>query len=281
MRLCGLALCALVVLSTMAAADEAGLSASRGELSLRLDDGRVLRGRGLEGATLLIRQGESMRSIGVDRVDVGGAGGSPVPLYTLSVAGSSASERRPLCRPDVLGRRAAIAIDEPDGRIRFSCSSGAEGKCALLGYVPWEPVPTRAGPYSMRDLHRACVHLIRADYGGDGRPATQDGTLVHTYDRFGIRPYQAGTGMTFEAAWSPDGAVCVARTRHARLSSLSDLVRRYPRLAGRTGPRRCNEALMRQRPEALLFNLSRAGGDPRHRRAGQRLEQARRVHGRS
>lgn len=247
----------LALLSSGAKAQEAGLAASRGELHLRLADGRVLRGTALAGATLLIGQDGSARSVRVDRVDVSHRGGSPLLLYTLSVEGSSPSERRFLCRSDPDGRRAAIPIAAESGAIRFTCTSGAEGKCALLGYVPWD---ADTSP-SMRALHRACVHLIRADYGGDGQPATQDGTLIHVYDRFGIRRFQQVSGMRFEAAWSPDGAVCVARTRNPRLADLTTLAKRYPHLAGRVGPRRCSEALMRRRSDAILFNFSGAAGE--------------------
>jgi len=249
-----LALGLAALLSSGAKAQESRLVASQGELHLRLDDGRVLRGTALAGATLLIGQDGSARSVRVDRVDVDHAGGSPLLLYTLSVAGSSPSERRFLCRSDLDGRRAAIAIAAENGAVRFTCTSGAEGKCALLGYVPWD---AQTSP-PMRALHRACVHLIRADYGGDGQPATQDGALIHVYDRFGIRRFRQVSGMRFEAAWSADGAVCVARTRNPRLADLATLAKRYPGLA--VGPRRCSEALMRRREDAILFNFSRAAG---------------------
>ena len=242
------------LLSSGAKAQEAGLAASRGELHLRLADGRVLRGTALAGATLLIDQDGSARSVFVDQVDVSHSGTSPLLLYTLSVEGSSPSERRFLCRSDPDGRRAAIPVAAESGAIRFTCTSGAEGKCALLGYVPWDAGTSPP----MRALHQACVHLIRADYGGDGQPATRDGALIHVYDRFGIRRFRQVSGMRFEAAWSADGAVCVARTRNPRLADLTTLAKRYPRLAGRLGPRRCSEALMRRRPDALLFNFSGA-----------------------
>ena len=247
----------VALLPSGAKADGADLVASRGQLHLRLGDGQVLHGRALAGATLLIRQGDSTRSVRVDHVDVSGAGASSILLYTLSVEGSSPSGRRFLCRSDLEGRRAAIPIAAENGAIRFTCTSGAEGKCALLGYVPWGG----EAPYPMRALHQACVHLMRADYGGDGQPATQEGTLIHVYDRFGLRPFRQGTGMLFEAAWSANGAVCVAHTRSARLADLATLAERYSHLAGQVGPRRCNEALMRQRPDALLFNLSRPARD--------------------
>jgi hypothetical protein len=249
-------LTALALFSSPAAAEDPDLTASRGELYLRLADGRVVSGEAVQGATLLIRQDEVATAIRIDRVEVGTAGARRVLLYELSTEGSSPSERRSLCRADVLGRQAAIPVATSNGGIRFTCTSGAEGKCALLGYVPWD----EAGPYPMPLLHQACVHLMRADYGGDGTPATVDGTLIHVFDRFGIRPAQKGTGMLFEAAWSPEGAVCVARVRNPRLTDLKTLVNRYPRLAGRVGPRYCREAAMRQRRDAILFNLSRPIG---------------------
>jgi hypothetical protein len=58
-----------------------------------------------------------------------------------------------------------------------------------------------------------------------------------------------------DAAWTPDGAVCVARPRMAALASLSDLVARYPRLATRTGAA-CTMARA-VRDGAILFDRSR------------------------
>jgi len=246
-----LALSLLALLSVTTAAADSGLVASRGELYLRFEDGRTLHGEALRGASLLVGQGGAARRVRIDDVEPVDAVDAPVLLYSLSVE-ERAGERRSLCRPDALGRRGAIPLTTDDGAIRFTCSSGAEGKCVLLGYPPWGE-----GSRPMRALHQACIHLIRADYGGDGRPATQDGTLIHVYDRFGIRHLRPGTGMAFEAAWSADGALCVAHARNARLVDLKTLVLRYPRLAGRVGAERCTDALMRRHPEALLFNLSR------------------------
>jgi hypothetical protein len=53
----------------------------------------------------------------------------------------------------------------------------------------------------MRDLLQACIYLLRADYGGDDRPSTRNGTLINLYDRFGIQDPGAAAGMEFEAAW--------------------------------------------------------------------------------
>lgn len=63
--------------------------------------------------------------------------------------------------------------------------------------------------------------MARADYCGDGRGHTANETSIDMYDRSGVQiptpPSRASTGsrpMVFEAAWGPDGAYCLARTRY-------------------------------------------------------------------
>jgi hypothetical protein len=98
--------------------------------------------------------------------------------------------------------------------------------------------------------------MARADYGGDGATMTRDGALVAMCDRFGIRPCSDKMPMRFEAAWGPDGAVCVARPRFRDLVSLEELARRYPRLAPQLGPAACTEERAGRNPAALLLNRS-------------------------
>jgi hypothetical protein len=64
-------------------------------------------------------------------------------------------------------------------------------------------------------------------------------------DRQGIqRPQQDPNGhaLQFEAAWGPDGAVCVRQTRIPDLLSTDELAKNYPHLIGRIGPD-CSEAV--------------------------------------
>jgi hypothetical protein len=82
---------------------------------------------------------------------------------------------------------------------------GVIAKCVNWGYAPW---------LTDDDMHAGCTRLARADYCGDGTPWTLDGTLINVFDRLGIQPEGTGGNMTFEAAWGPSGAVCVARTRY-------------------------------------------------------------------
>ena len=137
--------------------------------------------------------------------------------------------------------------------MNLTCTSGAEGKCILLGYRPWESV----GATSLRDIHAACIRMIRADYGGDGTSHTRDGTLIAFRDNLGIRDFPADNDMPFEAAWGPDGAVCVARPALPK-SSLSTIWPRPIRsLAAAIGPKACEEGIMADNPKVLLLNRSR------------------------
>ena len=95
--------------------------------------------------------------------------------------------------------------------------------------------------------------MVRADYAGDGIGHTRDGTLIDLSDRLGIqRPGDdpPGRALAFEAAWGPDGAVCVRHTRIPELLSTDELAERYPQLAGKIGPD-CSEAV-----DALMWNRS-------------------------
>ena len=77
--------------------------------------------------------------------------------------------------------------------------------------------------------------------------------MIDISDRLGIqRPGDdpPDHALVFEAAWGPDGAVCVRRTRIPELLTTNDLAERYPQLAYRIGPD-CNEAV-----GALLWNRS-------------------------
>jgi hypothetical protein len=223
------------------------------ELVLRLEDGRVLRGRNLVGAQLVAATPQGEVRVRIDGVvEEASAVGGPMLLYRLSTVTAGQSPV-PFCRPDPEGRRLGFPIPDGAGGWSLTCTSGAEGKCILMGYRPWDAKPG----IPMKDLHRACVHMLRADYGGDDHPSTRDGTMIDIYDRFGIRTPDGNPSMAFEAAWGPDGALCVAHPRIAANVSLDDLVRRYPVLRDHVGPDACTEQAMKAEPIAILFNRSR------------------------
>ncbi|MBC7879733.1 MAG: hypothetical protein H7Y37_00215 [Anaerolineae bacterium] len=120
---------------------------------------------------------------------------------------------------------------------------------------------------SLREFHQACTRLIRADYLGDGRSHTQEGTLVEVYDILGIRRRRSlpGSGMVFEAAWSPRGATCIHRTR------LGESVRLWVQQCQTNRPcaaSACTDATqaLRNHPESLLFVHSFVRTQPRRGR---------------
>jgi hypothetical protein len=180
------------------------------------------------------------------------ANGGRVLLHRFVVAdhGGGSSD---LCTPDAAGRGLGFPLPDGHAGIEITCTSGAIGKCVRWGYRFWEERP--GGP-PLRAMYRACVHLARADYGGDGRPATRPGVAIHICDRAGIRPCRDDAPMAFEAAWGAEGATCVAHSRVPELASLRQLASLYPVLRGSLGADACTEETARADPSTLLFSRS-------------------------
>ncbi len=224
-----------------------------------LSDGRVLPQDRLAGTILALGDGSGrQRRIRIDAVerDRKDASGEIV-LYALSEQNRESGEWRNLCLPDPDGRQlgfplaGAFASDgryEPThGGILLTCTGGAEGKCVRFGYKPWGFGPNNI---SLAPYYQACVRLVRADYCGDGIGHTRDGTPIDLFDTVGIQHDEPAPGMTFEAAWRADGAVCVRHTRLPDVLDSNALAARCPRLAHSIGES-CDEAA-----PALLFNRS-------------------------
>jgi hypothetical protein len=105
------------------------------------------------------------------------------------------------------------------GRLTLACENSAIAWCIRWGYKPWISLDGQ----SLAELHQACTRLARADYCGNGTSHALPDAPVELYDTLGVRPLVAGAGergalerSSFEAAWAPDGAVCLARTRDGR-----------------------------------------------------------------
>jgi hypothetical protein len=233
----------------------ADIAIERTGFTVRLADGRRLSGRALVGRELVVAVGgEGRMAVRIDAVEPDPRDRSgETTLYALSVAGARTGARRSLCAPDPYGERwgfplaAAYGADgHATGPFAITCTAGAQAKCIRFGYRPWHP--------EMVDLHAACVRMVRADYCGDGKPHTRNGTRISLWDRRGILP--AGDpwpGLGFEAAWSPEGAVCVARTRLPEVATLDQVLAECPRLRSAGNGSACTEA---SAPGAILFNKS-------------------------
>lgn len=230
-----------------------GLTAVGTEFVLTAGSGRVLRGADLAGATLSIASGGKQVEVTINSVEEDrGARGGQILLYHLTTRGADGRTAE-LCTPDADGRRLGFPVPDSHGGFALTCTSGAVGKCIRWGYRPWDEQP--GGP-PLAALHQACVHMARADYGGDGRATTREGMLVYWCDRFGVHPCGEDVPIPFEAAWGQDGAICVAHSRIPGNVSLQDLAQHYPRLKSHLGPTACSEESAMPDPAALLFNRS-------------------------
>ena len=206
------------------------------------------------GATLSIavagKQVEiTIASVEEDRHAIGGR----VLLHHFVVKDDEAGGAVEMCTPDADGRSLGFPVPDGHGGFDLTCTSGAVGKCIRWGYRPWEEQPD--GP-PLAALHEACVHIARADYGGEGSATTRAGTLIYWCDRFGVHSCAEEFPAAFEAAWGRNGAICVAHPRIAENVSLEQLAERYPRLRPHLGPAACSEDSAMRDPAALLFNHS-------------------------
>ena len=226
---------------------------------LRQADGTELRGAQLVGAELDLGGGVTVR-IDAVRPDPGDKSGETL-LHAFSTRGADGTWV-PLCEPDHDGHREGFPVPgrwddagryhaDPD-HFALSCTSGAQAKCVRFGYKPWKPAPDGA---SLVPLYEACVHMVRADYCGDGVATTREGPQIDVYDRHGVQRSESGPDFRFEAGWSPVGAVCVAHTRIPQNVTLEQLRASCPRLAAALGESCTEESAAKL--GAVLFNRSR------------------------
>jgi len=97
----------------------------------------------------------------------------------------------------------AAANDE--GTEQFVQADGAITKCLRSFQI---------SPQLFGDAFLACIRMVRADYCGDGHPHTYTGTEVGVATpQSPMTSSECKDGRCFEASWSRDGAVCVARPR--------------------------------------------------------------------
>jgi hypothetical protein len=185
-------------------------------------------------------------------------------LYDISYQDSSDGAWKRYCQPDREGKAAAIPLQgfwnatrdhvPASDVITFTCTNSPLTKCVRLGYKPWKTV----NGVSLRDHHLACARMMRADYCGDGRAHTREGTRIHFHDRLRHNGPETTPDFVFEAAWGPNGAVYVHKARYGE--TLESLVAQCPdRLRGHTrldAPGLDEEAIANRWPEALLFNAS-------------------------
>lgn len=205
------------------------------------------RGRGLRGLLLqegrLIAPSQSPNALIGSILEGSDSDGQPVQVAICSAEpapkdpsmvwhrievwdGTSATWKNPCVATDAVSSPRALAVEgvwdksgarqTSPGRFTFACENGAIAKCIGWGYKPW----TSKDGTSLEDTHQACTRMARADYCGNGRSHTRENTLIDVYDSSGVlaRTTQPSASWmpeqaSFEAAWTPEGAACLARTR--------------------------------------------------------------------
>ena len=106
--------------------------------------------------------------------------------------------------------------DGSPGRFTFACQGFVLAKCVESGYKPWKTAKVCGSDGSCKDVplgpyHRACVRMMRADYCGNGRSYTLDGTPINLYDSIGIETDTED--WPIEAEWDETGARCLTHLR--------------------------------------------------------------------
>jgi hypothetical protein len=203
----------------------------KGTIKAIQNNGSVLSGQSLVGAqvTGTLDDGSTV-TLRLDSIEsFSSAVGTSLSRYVVSFTRPGSDVRAHVCGLDASGApiktipisgRWNYQEGVPDGGskeenptlITFACQGFALYKCIDYGYPPWK---TENG-VKLNNHHQACVRMIRADYCGDGRSWTVDGTIINLYDNLGI---QADTeGWPMEAEWNIEGARCLS---HQRIQSLS------------------------------------------------------------
>jgi ADYC domain len=243
------------------------------EFRITTADGRVLAGSNLVGATLMVDDatgGELPVRIEAVRPDPKDPSGETT-VYTFAVQDPLTGAWQNPCAPDADGLAGGFPLSgiwTPTGEhlpsedaFSLTCTSGASAKCIRMGYKPWK---TAKDGTPLWAYHQACVRMVRADYCGNGTAHTREGVQINVYDRLDIQIADPAPTMTFEAAWGPDGAVCVHKMRVPEAASLDTLVRACPeRLAGKIGADCTEEAALRSHETLILNASASAAGIPK------------------
>lgn len=220
------------------------------EIVVTLADGRSLRSQDLVGAVLKVRFEGEPAEVRIAAVEPDPDDKSKTVWLHSFEAKQADGTWANLCGPGPDGRRQGFPLSGPQG-LEFTCTSGAVGKCVRFGYRPWATGPDGK---SLAPQHAACVRMVRGDYGGAGEAFTRDGMSIDLYDPQGLQKPDMAADQTFEAGWSPEGAVCVHHVRVKENVTFEQLEVRFPRLKGRTGAI-CTEEFART-TGALLLNRS-------------------------
>ncbi len=136
--------------------------------------------------------------------------GNPAPL--IPVKGSYWNEAT------------GVRVDDANSGT-LACYEGAIGKCISAGYRIWATAQQCTGSgkskkcttVSLKDHHQACTRMMRADYCGDGKSYTVNGTVLDIFDYLQPPVQLQEEKWQMEARWTPTGASCLTERRHEEI----------------------------------------------------------------
>lgn len=189
-------------------------------------------------------------------------------LYRFMQQDTASGQWEPFCAPGPDGLAVGFTLSgtwradgthrSSDDEISLICAGSAIGKCLRLGYKLWGNADDGT---PLKLYHQACTRMMRADYCGDGRSHTRDGTPIYFQDRIGIHRNPLPADAVFEALWGPQGAICVKRPRLPERRELDSLVAACPRLAGYVGPA-CRAEALDESSDVLIRSYGRVSSPP-------------------
>jgi hypothetical protein len=218
-----------------------GMSINGSQLSGVKSNGQAISGAGFVGARMTgtLTSGASV-ALRVDSAQALAAPSTDVWAYGVSYQLAGTTTWSPMC-----GSSTTLAIPlsgtwnlgsgvvgggswtASSTRFTFGCRGAALAKCVELGYRPWKSV----NGVSLRNYHQACTRLIRADYCGNGKSWTANGTAINVYDRLNIQTDAAN--YPTDAEWTPAGARCINLARSFITQKTKPTC--YQTLAGKCG----------------------------------------------
>jgi len=184
-------------------------------------NGTSLNGTSLNGASVAGSAWTGITSSGVSialRIDSATRGPAPNDdVWFYGVSYQTGGGWLPLCGADSEGEAIAVAgvwgaaetYTPSSTQFTWACRHKTIAKCVELGYKTWRGFAAQLA---------SCVRLLRADYCGDGKSWTLNGTLINIYDNVGV---QGDTeGWSLEAGWTPAGAICIGNSNETRFKIL-------------------------------------------------------------
>ena len=139
-------------------------------------------------------------------------------------------DRRSACVPDENGNIEAVLLADHHvdlassqvstraNTLMFACLSGALGKALRWGYRPGTANIDGAA-------YQAAIHMVRADYCGDGVSWTEPGQEIDLRDNYAVNDWKnPGQFTATEAIWGTNGAICLGTPRLQGQFSAGDIV---------------------------------------------------------